>query len=530
MTYPVNYKNTSMKKNTFYKICFVCTFYFITISANSQTGICGTTHNNTEHTITLFNPAPAIVGTGIYNLTIRYVDPFSGVPIDPDGFNATLTSTVANVTTSNSSQLVITDNTLTFPTIAADFFEFLDTKGRIQFNNGSGNYFWYWDHDQITCMPLPVTLISFAGQLTNSNTIRLNWVTADEYNLSSYVVERSSLLPGHCFTSIGQVTPMNTSGNHTYQFIDNVPYYYDNFYRLKTVDIDGRFKYSNVIRVRCTACSATPPAVNCSQVSISGPSSVCTANIFSLTGVTSCGTAIWSISPSGIGTVVPNYFNSLNAKVTSTGSGTATISATLPGCPTTFTKTIILGTSPIITTTSTTKYQAYTQYLISVYNPTGASTSYSWYSNGTFVGNGYSKYYYIYPSSSIYYSVTQNSACGTSSAYGNLYYQAPPGGGGCGGIETIVQYASGSGKIDVYRVPPCDPIPVITNSSAKNITLPDDYELRLIDFQGTIKKQVNHVSLKNIYRFNVNGITPGNYIVQVVNQGVIVYSKKLRVE
>jgi hypothetical protein len=133
-----------MKKNPFYKICFVCAVFFISISANSQTGICGTTHNNTEHMINLFNPVPAIVGTGIYNLTIRYVDPFSGVPIDPDGFNATLTSTVANVTSSSSTQLVITDNTLTFPTVAADFFEFLDTKGRIQFNNGSGNYFWYW--------------------------------------------------------------------------------------------------------------------------------------------------------------------------------------------------------------------------------------------------------------------------------------------------------------------------------------------------------------------------------------------------
>ncbi len=99
--------------------------------------------------------------------------------------------------------------------------------------------------------PLPVTWLYFRGKTVVKDNI-LDWATANEQNSKQFDVERS--LNGTNFNRIGIV---NASGNSnqtaTYQYADrNIDQLNSEFmfYRLKQIDIDGKFKYSNVVRLR----------------------------------------------------------------------------------------------------------------------------------------------------------------------------------------------------------------------------------------------------------------------------------------
>jgi hypothetical protein len=92
---------------------------------------------------------------------------------------------------------------------------------------------------------LPVTLISLSGRkVTDGN--RLEWVTASEFNSDKFLVEKS--LDGTSFENIGQVTAAGISNNITpYQYLDTKPINGNNYYRLKMIDRDATFRYSNIV-------------------------------------------------------------------------------------------------------------------------------------------------------------------------------------------------------------------------------------------------------------------------------------------
>jgi subtilisin family serine protease len=92
---------------------------------------------------------------------------------------------------------------------------------------------------------VPVTLLSFTGRRAgNSNA--LLWTTASEANTDRFVVERST--DGVTYTAIGEVMAAGNSQSHrTYTYNDNRPATGKNFYRLKMTDLDGSYKYSNVV-------------------------------------------------------------------------------------------------------------------------------------------------------------------------------------------------------------------------------------------------------------------------------------------
>ena len=97
-------------------------------------------------------------------------------------------------------------------------------------------------------MTLPVKLISFSGRL-NGSKVDLNWVTANELNTKQFEVERSG--DGQVFTKIATVTAKGNSNTPTsYDLVDPAPLKGVNYYRLKIVDIDGKFEYSQVIIIR----------------------------------------------------------------------------------------------------------------------------------------------------------------------------------------------------------------------------------------------------------------------------------------
>jgi len=102
-----------------------------------------------------------------------------------------------------------------------------------------------------TNSPLPVKLISFTGTL-NGNMTNLNWVTENIQNFSHFEIERSD--DGVNFTSIASKNATgDLSSRATYSYGDNMSSFGANYvvyYRLKMVDLDGKFAYSNVILIR----------------------------------------------------------------------------------------------------------------------------------------------------------------------------------------------------------------------------------------------------------------------------------------
>jgi|GEM_PF-3477987 len=90
--------------------------------------------------------------------------------------------------------------------------------------------------------PLPVNFISFAGNKSNSG-VFLKWRVDGEINVSHYEVEKASALG--LFTKIGQLA---ANGSAEYRFTDPQQIT-KSFYRIKSVDIDGKHSYSVVVLI-----------------------------------------------------------------------------------------------------------------------------------------------------------------------------------------------------------------------------------------------------------------------------------------
>lgn len=92
---------------------------------------------------------------------------------------------------------------------------------------------------------LPVVLQSFTGSL-NSNAVNLAWQISSSYNFKNFVVEKSA--DALTFTELETIEAQNTSGA-MYHTIDKYPYSGNSYYRLKMIDLDGKYSYSSVINM-----------------------------------------------------------------------------------------------------------------------------------------------------------------------------------------------------------------------------------------------------------------------------------------
>lgn len=94
---------------------------------------------------------------------------------------------------------------------------------------------------------LPINLIAFEGFVEN-NAVRLEWSTATEKNNSRFEIERS--VDGVSFEIIGNVEGNGTTFEEQfYVFEDREVANGRNYYRLKQVDYNGEFDYTDVITV-----------------------------------------------------------------------------------------------------------------------------------------------------------------------------------------------------------------------------------------------------------------------------------------
>ncbi|MBS1618580.1 MAG: T9SS type A sorting domain-containing protein, partial [Bacteroidetes bacterium] len=95
---------------------------------------------------------------------------------------------------------------------------------------------------------LPVKLISFSGDKYEDTKSLLRWATASEINNDHFNIERSA--DGNTWEKIGEVKGNGTTNDaQNYEFIDAMPLSGTNYYRLKQVDVDGKFEYSGIVAV-----------------------------------------------------------------------------------------------------------------------------------------------------------------------------------------------------------------------------------------------------------------------------------------
>ena len=98
---------------------------------------------------------------------------------------------------------------------------------------------------------LPLNLLSFNAEPQN-NTVKLTWQTTQEENTQKFDIEVSS--DASSFVKIGEVKAINTVKNNNYTFSDNKPSVAEIiYYRLKMIDKDGRFTYSDIRQVKIIA-------------------------------------------------------------------------------------------------------------------------------------------------------------------------------------------------------------------------------------------------------------------------------------
>lgn len=116
--------------------------------------------------------------------------------------------------------------------------------------DNSSNHIWVADEYnhrvlRFDALVIPVELVSFTATAI-SNRVELNWSTATETNNAGFAIEKNT---DGVWSQIGYVKGNGTTTEtNDYSFIENTSagkYQY----RLKQIDLDGRFEYSDVVEV-----------------------------------------------------------------------------------------------------------------------------------------------------------------------------------------------------------------------------------------------------------------------------------------
>ncbi|MFM6926702.1 MAG: T9SS type A sorting domain-containing protein, partial [Ferruginibacter sp.] len=100
--------------------------------------------------------------------------------------------------------------------------------------------------------PLPIILSSFTGVANKCDAV-LQWKTSAEINADKFVIEQSS--NGLNFAAVAEVKSANSPVGKSYQASISQPTGIM-YYRLKLLDIDGKFNYSAIVTVR-TNCGSS---------------------------------------------------------------------------------------------------------------------------------------------------------------------------------------------------------------------------------------------------------------------------------
>ena len=105
----------------------------------------------------------------------------------------------------------------------------------------------YYATDFLPANTLPVELTSFTAE-ANLNSVSLTWNTSTEANNKGFEIQRNS---GSGFATIGFIQGYGTSTqSHSYSFVDQNLSAGQYTYRLKQVDFNGTYSFSNEVSVK----------------------------------------------------------------------------------------------------------------------------------------------------------------------------------------------------------------------------------------------------------------------------------------
>jgi len=87
------------------------------------------------------------------------------------------------------------------------------------------------------------TIVNFDATAESKNGVRLTWITNGDSDLNSYHVQRS--FDGENFETIAQLQGTNTQELSLFEHMDNSPKIGQSYYRVKRIEQNGSYIYSN---------------------------------------------------------------------------------------------------------------------------------------------------------------------------------------------------------------------------------------------------------------------------------------------
>ena len=134
---------------------------------------------------------------------------------------------------------------------------------------------------------LPVKWVSFTGNRQSNGSVLLKWATTSETAVLKYIVERSK--DGQQYTAISEVAALGNSSLNTYSVFDPAPGSGNTLYRIRQVDIDGKYSFSGIVMIREVSdnkdISIFPnPSRSMIQVTVPGNVQFSSIKIFDATG------------------------------------------------------------------------------------------------------------------------------------------------------------------------------------------------------------------------------------------------------
>jgi hypothetical protein len=253
---------------------------FGTQDGNGADGITFTMQNSAAGINALGATGSSLGASGISNSVIVEFDTFNngaGVNDIADdhtaiSLNGNLTAPVAGPIDASATSVNIEDGAyhsirVTWNASTKTLSVYFDGSLRLTYTNdlvtnvfGSNMVYWgftsstgLYTNTQTVCpgtlpgAPLPVTWLSFDGK-SNGTSITLNWETSSEEDAKMFVVERSE--DGLSYSAIGTVMAGgNKKSISSYTFVDYNPTRGYAYYRLKAIDIDSKYSYSDIVTV-----------------------------------------------------------------------------------------------------------------------------------------------------------------------------------------------------------------------------------------------------------------------------------------
>ena len=167
---------------------------------------------------------------------------FNSVSTRDDEISLTIFSAATLPNTEPAADVSLTDTAISDLTKIQSICLRQGSIGKVMATVDGIRVFTTWD--AATIAQLPVRLLSFNASKTDDNKAKVWWVVAGEVDMLNYVVEKST--NGKEFNLFATVA---AKGNTNYEAIDNVTLTTTTYYRVKFVNKNGTFTYSNTVAV-----------------------------------------------------------------------------------------------------------------------------------------------------------------------------------------------------------------------------------------------------------------------------------------